>query len=60
MLTITLHDLRFRARQFVIALVEAGLVFAMTLLLSGMAAGFGVEINQTVGGWYWSPPTMIG
>jgi putative ABC transport system permease protein len=50
MLTITLQDLRFRARQFVIAVVGAGLVFAMTLLLSGMAAGFGVEINQTVQG----------
>jgi putative ABC transport system permease protein len=50
MLTITLQDLRFRARQFVIAVVGAGLVFAMTLLLSGMAAGFGVEINQTVRG----------
>jgi putative ABC transport system permease protein len=48
MLTITLHDLRFRGRQFVIAMVGAGLVFAMTLLLSGMAAGFSVEINQTV------------
>src|SRR5580704_15823608 len=48
MLTITLQDLRFRARQFVIAVVGAGLVFAMTLLLSGMAAGFSVEINQTV------------
>ena len=48
MLTITLYDLRFRARQFVIAVVGAGLVFAMTLLLSGLAAGFGVEINQTV------------
>jgi putative ABC transport system permease protein len=48
MFTITLHDLRFRARQFVIAVVGAGLVFAMTLLLSGMVAGFSVEINQTV------------
>src|SRR5580704_6659658 len=48
MLSITLHDLRFRARQFVIAVLGAGLVFAMTLLLSGMAAGFSVEINQTV------------
>jgi putative ABC transport system permease protein len=50
MLAITLQDLRFRARQFVIAVVGAGLVFAMTLLLAGMAAGFGVEINQTVQG----------
>ena len=38
----------FRARQFVIAVVGAGLVFAMTLLLWGMAAGFRVEIIQTV------------
>ncbi|HTT85898.1 MAG TPA: ABC transporter permease [Acidimicrobiales bacterium] len=48
MLTITLQDLRFRSRQFVIAVLGAGLVFAMTLLLAGMAAGFGVEIDQTV------------
>jgi putative ABC transport system permease protein len=50
MLSITLQDLRFRARQFVIAVVGAGLVFAMTLLLAGMAAGFSVEVNQTVAG----------
>jgi putative ABC transport system permease protein len=50
MLAITLHDLRFRARQFLIAIVGAGLVFAMTLLLAGLAAGFGVEVNQTVSG----------
>ncbi len=48
MLAITLQDLRFRARQFVIAVVGAGLVFAMTLLLAGLAAGFSVEVNQTV------------
>lgn len=50
MLAITLHDLRFRSRQFLIAIVGAGLVFAMTLLLAGLAAGFGVEVDQTVGG----------
>jgi putative ABC transport system permease protein len=50
MFTITLQDLRFRARQFVIAVIGAGLVFAMTLLLAGLAAGFSVEINQTVQG----------
>ncbi len=50
MLAITLHDLRFRARQFLIAIVGAGLVFAMTLLLAGLAAGFGVEVDQTVTG----------
>jgi putative ABC transport system permease protein len=50
MLTITLQDLRFRARQFTIAVIGAGLVFAMTLLLAGLAAGFSVEINQTIQG----------
>lgn len=50
MLGITLQDLRFRARQFLIAVVGAGLIFAMTLLLSGLAAGFGVEVDQTVTG----------
>ena len=42
MLTITIQDLRFRARQFLIAVGGAGLIFAMTLLLSGLAAGFRV------------------
>lgn len=50
MLAITLHDLRFRARQFVIAVAGAGLVFAMGLLLSGLAGGFGYEVDQTVTG----------
>lgn len=47
-LAITLQDLRFRARQFLIAVVGAGLVFAMGLLLSGMVAGLGNEITRTV------------
>lgn len=48
MLGLTLSDLRFRSRQFLIAVVGAGLVFAMSMLLSGLAAGFGVEVHQTV------------
>jgi putative ABC transport system permease protein len=48
MLAITIQDLRFRGRQFLIAVGGAGLVFAMTLLLTGLAAGFRVEIVQTV------------
>jgi putative ABC transport system permease protein len=48
MLAITLQDLRFRWRQFLIAIVGAALVFAMSLLMSGMAAGFSYEIDQTV------------
>jgi putative ABC transport system permease protein len=53
---ITLQDLRFRARQFSIAVIGAGLLFAMSILLAGMAAGFSVEITKTVDGMgadYW-------
>lgn len=48
MLAITLADLRFRIRQFLIAIIGAGLVFAMALLLSGMVSGFNNEIDRTV------------
>jgi putative ABC transport system permease protein len=48
MFKITLQDLRFRRRQFAIAVIGAGLLFAISLLLAGMAAGFGVEITKTV------------
>jgi putative ABC transport system permease protein len=50
MLAITIQDLRFRARQFLIAVGGASLVFAMSLLLTGMANGFGAEIDGTVQG----------
>jgi putative ABC transport system permease protein len=49
MLVITLQDLRYRARQFLIAVVGAGLVFAMALLLSGLAESFHTEVQRTVG-----------
>jgi putative ABC transport system permease protein len=47
-IAITVADLLFRFRQFLIAIVGAALVFAMTLLLAGLSAGFRDEINQTV------------
>ena len=50
MLSITLHDLQYRSRQFIIAVAGAGLVFAMTLLLAGLAQGFSTEIDNTVNG----------
>jgi len=56
MFRITLQDLKFRARQFSIAVIGAGLLFAMSLLLAGMAAGFSVEITKTIDGMganYW-------
>jgi putative ABC transport system permease protein len=48
MLAITLADLRFRLRQFLIAVAGAGVVFAMAILLTGMSQGFYNEIERTV------------
>jgi putative ABC transport system permease protein len=48
-LTITLADLRYRYRQFLIAVVGAGVVMGMAVLLSGLAHGFTTEIDKTVG-----------
>jgi putative ABC transport system permease protein len=49
MLMITLADLRFRYRQFLIAVIGTAVVLAMAVLLSGLAEGFRSEINKTVG-----------
>jgi len=51
MFRITISDLLYRRRQFLIATVGAALVFAMTLLLAGLVNGFAVEIRQTVSGF---------
>jgi putative ABC transport system permease protein len=49
MLTVTFADLRYRYRQFLIAVVGAGMVLAMGVLLAGLVGGFSWEINQVVG-----------
>jgi putative ABC transport system permease protein len=49
MVSITLADLRYRYRQFLIAVLGAGVVLAMAILLSGLADGFRSEIQRTVG-----------
>ena len=48
MLTAALRDLQWRKRRFVIAIIGTGLVFAMTLVLTGLANGFRVEATRTV------------
>jgi putative ABC transport system permease protein len=48
MLRVTLRDLQWRRRRFVIAIVGTGLVFAMTLVLTGLSNGFRVEADTTV------------
>jgi putative ABC transport system permease protein len=47
---VTFSDLIYRYRQFLIAIVGAGVVLAMALAMSGLAAGFTAEINWTIGG----------
>lgn len=48
MLTAAMRDLQWRKRRFAIAIVGTGLVFAMTLVLTGLANGFRVEATRTV------------
>jgi putative ABC transport system permease protein len=50
MLAITFRDLIYRFRQFLIAVVGAGVVFGMALLLTGMSNSFRVEVTNTVDG----------
>ncbi len=50
MLAMTFADLRFRSRQFLICTFGVGVILALALALSGLAAGFRAEVNGTVGG----------
>ncbi len=50
MLAVTLADLAYRYRQFLIAVFGAGVVMAMALLMAGLAQGFSTETIQTVNG----------
>jgi putative ABC transport system permease protein len=43
-----LRDLQWRRRRFVIAIIGTGVVFAMTLILTGLSNGFRVEARHTV------------
>jgi putative ABC transport system permease protein len=47
---ISLRDLVFRRRRFAIAVVGTAAVFAMALVLAGMASGFRVEAERTLKG----------
>src|SRR6201995_3878559 len=48
MLFAALRDMRWRMRRLVIAVVSTGLIFAMTLVLTGLSNGFHVEAQRTV------------
>lgn len=50
MVAVTLADLLYRYRQFLIAILGAGVVMAMALLLAGLIGGITAETQNTVGG----------
>jgi putative ABC transport system permease protein len=50
MVVVTMADLAYRYRQFLIAVVGAGVVMAMALLMAGLVGGFSAETSQTVTG----------
>src|SRR4029077_9314172 len=43
-----LRDLQWRRRRFIIAVIGTGVVFAMTLILTGLSNGFDQEAADTV------------
>jgi putative ABC transport system permease protein len=43
-----LRDLQWRRKRFVIAIVGVGLVFAMGLVITGLAASFSLEVDNTL------------
>jgi putative ABC transport system permease protein len=48
MLIAALRDMQWRKRRFAIAIVSTSIIFAMTLVLTGLANGFRVEAEKTV------------
>jgi putative ABC transport system permease protein len=48
--TATLRDLQWRKRRFTIAIVGTALVFALTLLMTGLAGSFRAEAHRTIEG----------
>ena len=46
MLMAALRDMQWRRRRFVIAILSTAIIFAMTLVLTGLANGFRVEAEQ--------------
>ena len=48
MLIAALRDMQWRKRRFVIAVLSTAIIFAMTLVLTGLANGFRVEARKTV------------
>jgi putative ABC transport system permease protein len=47
-LFVSLRDLQWRRRRFLIGVLATGLVFALTVVMSGVNASFHNEVNRTV------------
>jgi putative ABC transport system permease protein len=48
MLITALRDMQWRQRRFIIAAIGTGLVFALTLIITGLSHGFRVEAQRVV------------
>jgi putative ABC transport system permease protein len=48
MILASLRDLQYRFRRFLITILGTALVFALTLLISGMSSAFDLEVARTV------------
>lgn len=48
MIRIALRDLQFRRKRFVIAVLGASLVFAISLVMTGLSASFDNEVDRTL------------
>src|SRR6478672_7632380 len=48
MLLAAMRDMQWRKRRFVIAVLSTAIIFAMTLVLTGLANGFRTEAQRTV------------
>ncbi len=46
---VSLRDLQWRRRRFLIAVISASLVFSLTLILDGLTAHIGNEVSRAVG-----------
>ena len=48
MLLAAMRDMQWRKRRFVIAVLSTAIIFAMTLVLTGLANGFQAEAQRPV------------
>src|SRR5262249_61674087 len=59
MWNITLRNMQFRARQFLLAIIGTALVFSMALLVTGLKEAFKTEADRAlaaIGGDAWVGP----